>query len=197
MGTAFGDAWAFIPLAALLIDFVITVAISCAAGASAIIAYVPALEPGRVILALGLTALVAGGISLGHHGRIAFAAATHNATLAVLLMLVAAGALVALFNRTIVPWAGILRGGLALALGAALLVAANYVVTRRVAWTPGGIALMFGRMLNDAQTNMGRAPTLAIFPGLGLAAIVLGINLLGDGLRDLLDPRSAREPVPV
>jgi peptide/nickel transport system permease protein len=54
-----------------------------------------------------------------------------------------------------------------------------------------------GRMLNDAQTHMGRAPTLAIFPGLGLAAIVLGINLLGDGLRDLLDPRSARAPVPV
>jgi peptide/nickel transport system permease protein len=54
-----------------------------------------------------------------------------------------------------------------------------------------------GRMLNDAQTNMGRAPTLAIFPGLGLAAIVLGINLLGDGLRDLLDPRTAREPIPV
>jgi peptide/nickel transport system permease protein len=53
-----------------------------------------------------------------------------------------------------------------------------------------------GRMLNDAQTNMSRAPTLAIFPGLGLAAIVLGINLLGDGLRDLLDPRATREAVP-
>jgi peptide/nickel transport system permease protein len=50
-----------------------------------------------------------------------------------------------------------------------------------------------GRMLNDAQTNMGRAPTLAVFPGLALAAIVLGINLLGDGLRDWLDPRTRRE----
>jgi amino acid transporter len=76
VGTAYGDAWAFIPLAALLIDFVITVAISCAAGASAIIAYVPGLEPGRTVLALALTAIVAGGISLGHHGRIAFASAT-------------------------------------------------------------------------------------------------------------------------
>src|SRR5262245_11806882 len=44
VGTAFGDAWAFIPLAALLIDFVITVAISSAAGASAIIAYLPRSE---------------------------------------------------------------------------------------------------------------------------------------------------------
>jgi hypothetical protein len=76
VGTAYGDAWAFVPLAALLIDFVITVAISCAAGASAIIAYLPSLEPVRPLLALILTAVVAFGISLGHHGRIAFAAAT-------------------------------------------------------------------------------------------------------------------------
>ncbi len=61
VGVAFGDAWAFIPLGALLVDFVITVAISCAAGASAVIAYVPELEPERMLLALGLTALVAAG----------------------------------------------------------------------------------------------------------------------------------------
>src|SRR3954470_3076122 len=76
VGTAFGDAWAFIPLGALLVDFVITVAISCAAGASAIIAYVPGLEAERVLLALTLTTLVAAGISFGHRGRVAFAAAT-------------------------------------------------------------------------------------------------------------------------
>ncbi len=76
VGTAYGDAWAFIPLGALLVDFVITVAISCAAGASAIIAYVPALEPERIPLALALTALVATGISFGHRGRVAFATAT-------------------------------------------------------------------------------------------------------------------------
>jgi amino acid transporter len=76
VGTAYGDAWAFIPLGALLIDFVITVAISCAAGASAIIAYVPGLEGGRVLLALALTSLVAAGISFGHRGRIGFAVAT-------------------------------------------------------------------------------------------------------------------------
>jgi peptide/nickel transport system permease protein len=52
-----------------------------------------------------------------------------------------------------------------------------------------------GRMLADAQTHMGRAPTLAIFPGLGLAMLVLGINLLGDGLRDWLDPRARGEAV--
>jgi hypothetical protein len=82
-------------------------------------------------------------------GAVAFAAATHSATLAVLLMLVAASLLVALFDRNIVPLRGVARGVLALALGAALLLAANYAVARRLAWTPGGIALTFGRMLND------------------------------------------------
>jgi hypothetical protein len=76
VGTAYGEAWAFIPLGALLVDFVITVAISCAAGASAIIAYVPELAAERVLLAVALAALVAAGISVGHRGRVAFAAAT-------------------------------------------------------------------------------------------------------------------------
>jgi amino acid transporter len=76
VGTAYGDAWAFIPLGALLVDFVITVAISCAAGASAIIAYVPGLGAERIVLALALTSLVAAGISFGHRGRVAFAIAT-------------------------------------------------------------------------------------------------------------------------
>ena len=47
----------------------------------------------------------------------------------------------------------------------------------------------WGRMLNEAQTMMGLAPHMAIFPGLAIVATVLGLNLLGDGLRDLLDPR--------
>ena len=47
----------------------------------------------------------------------------------------------------------------------------------------------WGRMLNDAQTFIFRAPQLAIFPGMAITLAVLGLNLLGDGLRDLLDPR--------
>ncbi len=46
-----------------------------------------------------------------------------------------------------------------------------------------------GRMLNDAQTFMFISPAQALFPGIAIAMIVLGLNLLGDGLRDLLDPR--------
>jgi peptide/nickel transport system permease protein len=47
----------------------------------------------------------------------------------------------------------------------------------------------WGRMLNEAQTFMELAPWMAIFPGLAIALAVLGFNLLGDGLRDILDPR--------
>ena len=44
-------------------------------------------------------------------------------------------------------------------------------------------------MLADAQTMVSIAPQTAIFPGLAIALTVLGLNLLGDGLRDALDPR--------
>ncbi|TMH12764.1 MAG: ABC transporter permease [Betaproteobacteria bacterium] len=50
----------------------------------------------------------------------------------------------------------------------------------------------WGRMLNEAQTMLFQAPQLAIWPGLAIASSVLGLNLMGDGLRDLLDPRLAR-----
>jgi peptide/nickel transport system permease protein len=50
----------------------------------------------------------------------------------------------------------------------------------------------WGRMLADAQTLIALAPHLAIFPGLAIVLTVLGLNLLGDGLRDLLDPRLRR-----
>ena len=50
----------------------------------------------------------------------------------------------------------------------------------------------WGRMLNEAQSQMFQAPMLAVYPGVAIALAVLGLNLMGDGLRDLLDPRLAR-----
>jgi peptide/nickel transport system permease protein len=50
----------------------------------------------------------------------------------------------------------------------------------------------WGRMLNEAQTFMSTNPWMAIFPGLAIAWAVLGFNLLGDGLRDTLDPKMVR-----
>ena len=51
----------------------------------------------------------------------------------------------------------------------------------------------WGRMLNEAQTQMFQAPMLAVYPGMAIVLAVLGLNLMGDGLRDLLDPKLARK----
>lgn len=50
----------------------------------------------------------------------------------------------------------------------------------------------WGRMLNEAQTQMFQAPLLAVYPGVAIMLSVLGLNLVGDGLRDLMDPKLAR-----
>jgi peptide/nickel transport system permease protein len=50
----------------------------------------------------------------------------------------------------------------------------------------------WGVMLNEGRQNLEVAPHLAIFPGLAVMLAVLGFNLLGDGLRDVLDPRLRR-----
>lgn len=47
----------------------------------------------------------------------------------------------------------------------------------------------WGGMLNSARTYMEISPWMAIFPGLAIMIVVLGFNFLGDGLRDVLDPR--------
>ena len=50
----------------------------------------------------------------------------------------------------------------------------------------------WGRMLAESQTLVAIAPHLAIFPGVAIILTVLGLNLMGDGLRDLTDPKLAR-----
>jgi amino acid transporter len=75
-GAAFGEGWAFVPIGALIVDFVLTIAISVAAAASALIAYVPSLASMRVPLALGVLLAVAGLTWFGHLGRTLFALMT-------------------------------------------------------------------------------------------------------------------------
>jgi hypothetical protein len=75
-GAAFGEGWAFFPLGALVVDFVLTIAISVAAAASAVIAYFPSLEGDRTLIAVALCCLVAAITWFGHVGRSVFAAMT-------------------------------------------------------------------------------------------------------------------------
>jgi amino acid transporter len=75
-GKAFGEGWAFVPIGALIVDFVLTIAISVAAGSSALIDYLPGLASLRIPLALGLLVIVAGLTWFGHFGRAVFAVMT-------------------------------------------------------------------------------------------------------------------------
>ena len=50
----------------------------------------------------------------------------------------------------------------------------------------------WGSMLNAAQRFLSQAPWMAVYPGLAIFLVVLSFNLLGDGLRDALDPRAQR-----
>jgi len=79
----------------------------------------------------------------------AFAAATHSATLGVLLGLCCLGILARPWLRRQIALSGLVQGFLALAAGAAMLVAANFALSGQLAWTPGGTGVAFGRMMQD------------------------------------------------
>ena len=51
----------------------------------------------------------------------------------------------------------------------------------------------WGRMLSESQSYIFLTPIIALWPGLAIVLSVLGLNLIGDGLRDLVDPRMARQ----
>jgi hypothetical protein len=94
-GEAFGEAWAFVPIGALVVDFVLTIAISVSAGASAVIAYFPGLAPWRLVSALLLVVAVGGITWFGHLGRLLFASMT--------LAFIAVTVTVLLFGLTATP----------------------------------------------------------------------------------------------
>jgi hypothetical protein len=108
---------------------------------------------GLGVLALYLLLLRAEALARGERVMlvvlVAVAAATHNATLAVLIGLSLAAGVLGLIDRARMPYARLGQSVLALALGAGLLLSADYLVAGRFAWTPGGFALSFGRMLQD------------------------------------------------
>lgn len=81
----------------------------------------------------------------------------------------------------------IVQGAIQFSMGVLAEAALSYVGLGAQPPTPS-----WGRMLNEAQTLIGFAPWLAIFPGVAIVLSVLGLNLLGDGLRDLYDPKLDR-----
>ncbi|WP_201759934.1 hypothetical protein [Bradyrhizobium sp. AC87j1] len=79
----------------------------------------------------------------------AFAAATHSATLGVLLGLCVAGWMARPFLRERLPLAGLAQASLTIVAGGLMLVSANYALSGKLAWTPGGYGVAFGRMMQD------------------------------------------------
>jgi hypothetical protein len=79
----------------------------------------------------------------------AFAAATHSATLAMLLGLCCLGWIARPFLRARIAVSALAQGSLAIVAGAVMLLAANFALSGQLAWTPGGYGVAFGRMLQD------------------------------------------------
>ena len=79
----------------------------------------------------------------------AFAAATHSATMGVLLGLCCVGWIARPFLRGRIRASHLLQGTLTIAAGAVMLVSANFALSGRIAWTPGGFSIAFARMLQD------------------------------------------------
>lgn len=80
---------------------------------------------------------------------IAFSGATHSATFLVLVGLAVAALAVSFIDRRIVAPVAVLRAAAAVVLSAVMLLAANFALSGRVAWTPGGYGIVFARMLQD------------------------------------------------
>lgn len=81
----------------------------------------------------------------------------------------------------------IVQGTIQFSLGILADAALSYVGLGAQPPTPS-----WGRMLADAQTMIAIAPHMALFPGAAIVLTVLGLNLMGDGLRDLFDPKLRR-----
>ncbi|MEM9901734.1 MAG: ABC transporter permease [Pseudomonadota bacterium] len=81
----------------------------------------------------------------------------------------------------------VVQGTIQFSLGILAEAALSYVGLGAQPPTPS-----WGRMLAEAQTFFYSDPRLAVLPGLAIVLTVLGLNLMGDGLRDLLDPRLRR-----
>src|SRR6201995_3746617 len=79
----------------------------------------------------------------------AFSAATHSGTFGVLFGLCCLGWIVRPFLRKKIAASGLLQGSLTIVAGALMLLATNFAFSGQFAWTPGGIGVAFGRMLQD------------------------------------------------
>ena len=178
-GVAFGEAWAFLPIGALVVDFVLTIAISVAAGASAIVAYVPELAPFRVLVALSLLVLVAGLTWFGHGGRTIFAFLT--------LTFIGTGIALLISGVLPIPHAPsqgmIVHSGVPTGWGSVVAVALAFPVAMALATgveAPSSAIAQLGQLDARGRKQFGQTTlwlTLLIVGGLTLGLTALAVHL--------------------
>ena len=148
-GRAFGEGFSFVPMGALVVDFVLTIAISVSAGSAAIIAYIPSLGDYRLLLALILLMLVAGLMWFGHLGRAVFALLT------VVFIVMAVAVLLPILGVAQVPHAP----APALTHGAPLAVVLAFPVAMALATgieAPSSAIAQLGQLDDAGRRSFGR-----------------------------------------
>jgi hypothetical protein len=190
-GAAFGEGWAFLPLGSLIVDYALTITISVAAGASAIIAYVPGLQPARIVLALGLLVFVAALTWFGHGGRVIFAAMT-IAFAVVALVVIARGVVdpVARGSSPLVPAGHHGSGPLAVLLAFPVAMA----LATGVEAPSSGIAQL-GQLDDDGRRRFGRA-TLWLMLAI-VVTLTAGLSYLAVSLRVGVPPADSTQTAQV
>ncbi|TJZ57256.1 amino acid permease [Streptomyces piniterrae] len=174
-GRAFGPRWTFLPIGALVVDFVLTIGISISAAASAAIALFPALAGARVPLALVLLVLVGGLTWFGHGGRLLFAAMT--------LLFVAVSVAVLVLGFVGPHEIGHAPAGTDAGRPAALAVVLAFPVAMALATgveAPSTAIAQLGQLDDARRRRFGRgtlALLLVIVGGLTIALTVLALRL--------------------
>jgi hypothetical protein len=176
-GRAFGQQWTFLPIGALVVDFALTIAISIAAGVSAVIALVPELAAARIPLDLLLVAAVAGVTWFGHGGRLVFAVMTSMFILAAIPVL-ALGWL----DPSVAHGQAPITDSASPALVAVILAFPVAMALATGTEAPATSIAQLGQLDNDGRRRFGRG-TLAATIGivgvltLGLTALAVHLNV--------------------
>ena len=181
---AFSEGLAFLPLAALVVDYALTIAISVAAGASAIIAYLPWLAPARLLLAMVLLAIVAGLTLFGHGGRAVFAMMTVSFAII--------GSVVILQGAQAVPGHHVVPAGAPAQHSASLAVLLAFPVGMALATgveAPSSAIAQLGQLDDAGRLKFGRT-TLWLMVGI-VIWLTAGITVVGVRLHVGMPPRSS------
>ncbi len=189
-GKAFGEGWAFLPLGSLIVDYALTITISVAAGASAIIAYLPGLAPFRILLALGLLAVVASLTWFGHGGRALFAAMTIAFVLVAVVIIVHGFLAPVVHHSAAVAQVGQRAGPFAVLLAFPVAMALATGVE-----APSSAIAQLGQLDDRGRRRFGRI-TLWLMLAI-VVTLTAGLAVLADHLRVGVPPANSTETAEV